>query len=793
MNFQTMLACWGGLIHDLGKMVFRAGGSREIPSYTGAAWLQSLSPQWVQSKDMMDCLRFHHREELQKVGLSSDSPAYVVYLADTIATAADRNRIESDSQQSFDCTLPLSPVFTHMKGEHSGKAIPLQKLDGSLRMPVILEQSVVSGHQYQDLLDGLKDNLSALPKIAPEYLDPLLVILETWTSMVPASIYPDQSPDISLYDHLKITGAAAACISEYLLAQQETDYCQLLLHKENDFRKINAFLLYSADFSGIQKFIYTVAISNALRSLRSRSFFLELAMEHYIDELLSLCGVCRANLLYSGGGHCYLLLPNTDAVRQALAAWNSRFNDWLIQEFGSALYLADGWTECSANDLTNIPAAQAPYQQMFRRVSQAIAEKKVHRYSLTQLLALNSKEARNGIRECRICGRSDVLVPSRNGESLLCPWCRRFEDLSEKILYQQVLTVSSQPRTGSIPLPCMSGEVYLDFSDEKSVQNKTKDSGQIQRIYTINQFPSTLRYSTRLFVGNYSANNRTHELATQSEGITRLGICRMDVDDLGQAFVSGFERPEQTDAAEKLRYVTISRTAAFSRQISLFFKFYINPILSGSYEEKPPLSVSIVYSGGDDVFLMGAWDDTIEAAQRIQQAFRDYTCGALTISGGIGLFTDRYPIRFAAYQTAELEDASKNYPGKDAITLFDTGTEYTYHWQEFYETVVKEKLALLQRFFCDSQQNERGNAFLYNLMNLLQAANQEGGKLPLAQYAYLLTRLEPARSSPNRKQYKEFSDKMYRWSLHKDDRAQLVLAILLHIYHQNREEQNENG
>ena len=30
-------------------------------------------------------------------------------------------------------------------------------------------------------------------------------------------------------------------------------------------------------------------------------------MEHYADELLSLCGVGRANLLYTGGGHCYML------------------------------------------------------------------------------------------------------------------------------------------------------------------------------------------------------------------------------------------------------------------------------------------------------------------------------------------------------------------------------------------------------------------------------------------------------------------------------------------------------
>ena len=94
-------------------------------------------------------------------------------------------------------------------------------------------------------------------------------------------------------------------------------------------------------------------------------------MEHYVDELLTVCGVSRANLLYSGGGHCYLLLPNTDTVRQRIEEWNLRFNDWLADAFGLGLYLADGYTECSADDLTNTPAEGSPYQAMFRRVSRA--------------------------------------------------------------------------------------------------------------------------------------------------------------------------------------------------------------------------------------------------------------------------------------------------------------------------------------------------------------------------------------------------------------------------------------
>lgn len=75
------------------------------------------------------------------------------------------------------------------------------------------------------------------------------------------------------------------------------------------------FLLYSMDISGIQSFIYTIGEKGALKGLRARSFYLEIMMEHIVDELLEKLSLSRANLIYTGGGHCYLLLANTDDTR----------------------------------------------------------------------------------------------------------------------------------------------------------------------------------------------------------------------------------------------------------------------------------------------------------------------------------------------------------------------------------------------------------------------------------------------------------------------------------------------
>ena len=146
-----------------------------------------------------------------------------------------------------------------------------------------------------------------------------------------------------------------------------------LLDTPAELRREPAFLLYTTDFSRIQRFIYTVHTEGALRSLRSRSFFLELLMEHYMDELLDGCGLTRTNIIYSGGGHCYLLLPNTAAVQQTLADWNRAFNGWLNEQFGVQLFLANGWAPCSANDLCNVPAEASPYKATPRQIERVVA------------------------------------------------------------------------------------------------------------------------------------------------------------------------------------------------------------------------------------------------------------------------------------------------------------------------------------------------------------------------------------------------------------------------------------
>lgn len=112
-----------------------------------------------------------------------------------------------------------------------------------------------------------------------------------------------------------------------------------------------------------------------------------------MDELLDGCGLSRTNIIYSGGGHCYLLLPSTAAVQQTLADWNRAFNGWLNEQFGVQLFLANGWPPCSANDLCNVPAEASPYKALFRRVNAIAEQHKQHPYDAAALRALNRVQA----------------------------------------------------------------------------------------------------------------------------------------------------------------------------------------------------------------------------------------------------------------------------------------------------------------------------------------------------------------------------------------------------------------
>ena len=139
--------------------------------------------------------------------------------------------------------------------------------------------------------------------------------------------------------------------------------------------------------------------------------------------------------------------------------------------------------------------------------------------------------------------------------------------------------------------------------------------------------------------------------------------------------------------------------------------------------------MTIVYSGGDDVFLVGSWNDVIEAAIDLSEKFKRYTQGTLSISAGIGIYECSYPIAAIAEETGRMEEESKKSPNKKSITLMEDGEDHkvdeldkplsdgTYEWDEFKNEVLEQKYRAVQEFFRNV--DERGMSFLYRMLELI--------------------------------------------------------------------------
>lgn len=398
----------------------------------------------------------------------------------------------------------------------------------------------------------------------------------------------------------------------------------------------------------------------------------------------------------------------------------------------------------------------------------------MRRYTHAEIIALNSAKRDERDRECRICHRSDHMEGTD-----LCRICSGLIGLSRGIISRDNAFYTIKASEGSIPGAEVYKDRFMEISDGISADAADND---IKRVYCKNSMYHGHKAATKLWVGDYNSGRTLGDIVSAGKGIKRMGVLRADIDNLGQAFSMGFEE----------KYKTLSRTAVFSRKLSLFFKLYINGILqNGEYsidpenentKENRPRSASIIYAGGDDLFIVGAWKDVLEFAVDLHLSFKRFTQGILTFSAGFGMYRVNYPISYIAEETGELEDAAKSIPGKNAVALFEASQRYS--WDTFIDSVMGEKYKLIYDFFGSgrkSEESERGSSYMYNLLELMRG----GESINLARLAYFLARLAPGDKAPEEKKqlYRDFSRAIYGWKHNKEECMQAITAI--YIYDRN--------
>ena len=846
MSEKISLALKAGLLHDVGKVCIRATHERQRHSILGAEFIKSFLADRESDKQLLRCIKYHHGRELSGAGLSADDLAYVIYEADNIAAGADRREAEGDLNDrgvKFDSDLCLENIFNVFSGDAESSYFSLRELDAMKKENFPHgNKSIATQGQYASIMRYLEENFRMKSPISMEENE-LLRILEDTLIYVPSSTNTEEHADISLYDHMKMTGATAAVLMKYMKTLGITDYKEFCFTHNKENRNKDVFLMISGDFSGIQKFIYHIRSEGAMRMLRGRSFYLDIALENIVDELLEELHLSRANLIYCSGGHFYILADNTKEIQDAVKDVAKKINQGLVKLFSGTLYLAIGCEPLCANDLMAESDTVHHKKNIFRSVSEKVSMAKLSRYGpdiLTELFDENSNvnRADQGARECGICHISTDRLSSYKGnrpnagtDIQACEVCNGLYDLGKALIddKRSVFAVLSEKAEGSdraMPISACSGLCWLTAASPDDLK-QWAEAGILKRIYNKNGSYTSSFMASRLWVADYAAKNEMgkvldfNELAESSgdktgKGIKRLGVLRADVDGLGAAFIHKENKNPEA-------YATLSRYAALSRSMALFFRKIIKGICKKELPEgiKPfylfedkdgePRKIHVVYSGGDDLFLVGAWDDLMGFAVDLKRVFSVYTNGKLTFSAGLGLYSSTYPISRMAEVTGELEELAKNSPGKNSIALFGSGTEYhrneknsgaaekenaaVYTWDEFIEKVHGEKIKFLMEHMLldgingNNKRNDRisaGKSLLYKLMNLLQGA--AGDRMDLARFAYTLARLKP-REKELQLCYEEVRRQFYQWAMKEKDRKELITALQFIIYRMRDKEE----
>lgn len=790
MDEQLLNLVLGSLLHDVGKIIHRTG-VMESHSNLGWDFLAKIAP-FTNNNDIKECVKFHHGREISATKVQSNSLAYITYIADNISAAGDR-RIEiiegSDGNPKggaiFDKSAPLSSVFNILNGNRENytyKFRMVQDINYPVKTPI-----PNTTYNYMEVKNKLHEQLQGI-EVKEEYINSVIHLLEITTSFIPSSTNTKELMDISLFDHSKTTAAIASCLYYYLGSRDNSpSYKEILFKNEKSFKEEEAFLLYSCDISGIQNFIYTISGTEALKSLRARSLYLEILIENIIDELLVKLRLSRCNLIYSGGGHAYALFPNTKKARDIIDLFDSEIKEWFLDNFDISIYLASGYATCTSNELsTNIG-------KVYQRVGKEVSKKKSNRYTASDIRKLNNLTNESHDRECRECKKSDGL----NDEGL-CDICQSLINISPLVIREDMYFLVEDNQSKNPQYPCLP----LPF--EKNLTMKTMEDARNSnyvRIYSKNNPSMGIGFATNLWVGDYTAkiNNSKRKLraktfeefSKESMGINRIAVLRADVDNLGKAFISGFKEQNNGEIVENSnrKYETISRTATLSRHLSMFFKYYLNDLLKSKRR-----NALVVYSGGDDMFIVGSWNDIIDLSKDVRDAFAKYTQGTLTISAGIGIYPHSFPISRIANEVGKLEEAAKQKDvWKNKVALFRSGkvdkndkeveSNWILEWSKLPQieekdiidndnrSTIEEKLNIIRKVFEKDEQH--GKSFLYNVLELFRTADKD--KINIARYAYLLTRSESKNPRLNVKQF-------YEWILSPEQVKETEIAITLYSY-----------
>lgn len=370
---STLLLALAGLLHDIGKFMLRAGqGNDQIwddaakrdfgyrHAMLTASFVDSYVPD-VWRIALKNLAGNHHNPRSRE--------DIIVSLADILA-AAERNDGTEDENPRIVHPRQLLSVFAilHADGksmeEKDRRYLPLSPLtlerEALFPAPQLDQQAVWDA--YERLWEKFSLQMGQLKQVHSRngdlttYLESVRFAMYTYLWAVP-SAYNGDLPDISLFEHGRITAALAG-----LLDRADMDIDRLrVCRKEAENTHEPIALLIGGDISGVQEFIYTITARGATPTLRGRSFYLQMLTETVTRYILQRLELPITNVIYAGGGNFYILARPGDDER--LTTIQQEISRVLLQHHRGDLYVAIGGTRLEGRDFFG-PAISAKWGEV---------------------------------------------------------------------------------------------------------------------------------------------------------------------------------------------------------------------------------------------------------------------------------------------------------------------------------------------------------------------------------------------------------------------------------------------
>lgn len=564
---------------------------------------------------------------------------------------------------------PLQSVFSALFG-HQGDTRSYQLRPLSLNH--LFPESKIEMEKADTLFLHFLDELK---KVKHEIQ--LLSLMEKYFWCVASN----QSPDISLYDEMKTTAAIAVCLYEQWL---HGDLSSDIL-KEIKKRHSPDFLLIQGDISGIQSFIFNIPSKGAAKSLKGRSVYIGLLPEVIARHLLDRLNLPLANLLYCGGGNFFILAPNQ--VKKQFETLRKSILENLLQAHSGEVYLV-------LESVSFSPAEFGNFTEIWDQVIAKTNRLKKRKFSELGLETSFEKifgpldDGSEEANVCKVCGsfgsKHPVKTDAERGE--VCSLCDSFTELTDQLKNANYIVFGknvSGTKKGTYQEIFSRFGYHVEFASRKPAGQNVAE----EYWYKLNDTDFLDEGCAGFQFGAYRLPSGENGIATFEElseraviderGDKKLAHLKMDVDNLGSLFGMGLGKGRSP-----------AKVSAISRMLHLYFCGYINQLIK---EKGWQDYLYVVFSGGDDTYIVGTWRYVFDFTEAFYQGFRKYTGEnpLITLSAGINVFPYTYPVIRAAEITEDALETAKDThqepndghepPKKNRISFLGE----VFNWEEF--------------------------------------------------------------------------------------------------------------